>query len=846
MSRRTYCGQAFLLALAVLFLAGNARADDEPKVEEPKVADKEKKEPKSKQPKAGDLKKYDEVITAKAKTSKGVFTVHRIEDKVYFEIPTSAYGKLMLWTAEVAKAPPGVGWGGKAGGRSVLRWERRGNKVLLWQVAFEKRADGKAVQDAVESANLATILQSFPVETENKDKDAVIQVTSLFTTDTADLSIKRAIPGGGAIDDSRTYLEEIKTFPTNIETRVLVTFRGGGGVAAAPAGPPRKGGGGGGGGGGKSISIFAHYSLTLLPEKPMVGRYFDSRVGFFTQSFEDYASDKNWMVKRQYITRFRLEKKEPAEEVSEPVRPIVFYLSREVPEKWRSYMRQGVEDWKPAFEKAGFKNAIIAKDAPTKADDPDWDAEDARYSVIRWVADPTQNAMGPHVHDPRSGEIVSAHIIFWHDIQKLVQQWYFVQCGANDPRRHKLPLPDEVIGECMRYVTAHEVGHTLGLRHNHRASSAFTVAQLRDPKFTEQYGTVASIMAYGRFNYVAQPGDNVKSLLPKIGPYDMFAIEWGYKPIVGGKGIDPERTTLDQWAAKQMNEPWLRFGGEDGPATVDPTVKTENISTDALVATSLGLKNLDRVLEMLPSATTQLGEDFSLMKETYKTILTHRRNWFNAVALLVGGVMENRTLGGRGSESFTRVAKDRQREAVKFLSDNAFTTPRNLLQPALVNRFKYFGVADDIMGQQRALLESLLSGRRFKLLMDGEVLDPDGSYAALQFLTDVQDGIWSELKEKQPTVDVLRRHLQRAYLEHLKHELVPSDSVVKQIIIPLDEEPIFGASVQGTDFRAIARFALKDLGLQIAAALTNTQDANSRVHLLDCNREIELILKGKN
>ena len=254
------------------------------------------------------MKKYDEVITAKAKTSQGVFTVHRIEDKVYFEIPASAYGKLMLWSAEVAKAPPNVGWGGKAGGRNFLRWERRGSKILLWQVAFEKRAEGKAIQDAVESANLATIIFSFAIETENKDKEAVINATPLFTTDIGELSIKKAVPGSGTIDESRSYLEEIKNFPTNIETRVLLTFRGGagGGLAGADGPIPKKGGGGGGG---KSISVLAHYSLTLLPEKPMMGRYFDPRVGFFTQAFEDYASDKTWMVKRQYIARFRLEKR---------------------------------------------------------------------------------------------------------------------------------------------------------------------------------------------------------------------------------------------------------------------------------------------------------------------------------------------------------------------------------------------------------------------------------------------------------------------------------------------------------------------------------------------------------
>src|SRR5205807_5888577 len=284
-------------------------------------------------------------------------------------------------------------------------------------------------------------------------------------------------------------------------------------------------------------------------EKPMQARHFDPRVGYFVESFERYDDPKTWMIQRQLITRFRLEKKDPSAEASEPVKPIVFYLSREIPEKWRPYLKKGVEDWNPAFEKAGFKNAVVCKDAPTKAEDPNWDPEDARYSVIRWVAEPTQNAMGPHVHDPRSGEIISAHIIFWHDVVKLAQMWYFVQCSAVDDKARKLPLADELTGKLLRYICCHEVGHTLGLRHNHRASQAYSVSQLRDPAFTAKYGSVASIMSYGRFNYVAQPGDNVKNLIPVLGPYDNFAIEWGYKPITAAKTAADEKATLDEWAA---------------------------------------------------------------------------------------------------------------------------------------------------------------------------------------------------------------------------------------------------------------------------------------------------------
>jgi hypothetical protein len=790
---------------------------------------------------ASELKKYDDVITKDVKTLPGVFLVHRAGDKLYFELPKEALGRLMLWTIEVVKAPSGQGWGGKSLGSRVVRWERRGNKVFMWNVSFEKRADGKAVQRAVDSADSASIILAFNAEAEGKDRSVVINVTNMFAGNVPDFPVTRAVSGASGVDDARSYIDTVSAFPTNIEARALLTFRSGGGGGLPGLGIP--GGRGGAGGGGRSQTAVLHHSLVMLPERPMIGRHFDPRVGYFTRSFEDYGSRRGWMEKKQYIARFRLEKKDPTADVSEPVKPIVFYLSREVPEKWRPYLKKGVEDWRPAFEKAGFKNAIVCKEAPSEREAPDWNAEDARYSVIRWVADPTQNAMGPHVHDPRSGEIISAHIIFWHDIVKLVQLWYFVECGGADPRVTRLPLSDEIIGECLRYVSCHEVGHTLGLRHNHRASQAFTTAQLRDPKFADKHGTVASIMSYGRFNYVAQPEDKVGHFIPRVGAYDVFAIEWGYRPIKGVKAPEDERAALDEWAARQLKEPWLRFGGEDGPATVDPTVLTNNIGSDALEATALGLKNLDRVLDKLVPGTTTLGEDYTLLKEAYDSVLLHRRIWFSAVTKQVGGVVESRTLGGRGGEAFARVPAEQQQKAVRFLLDYAFTTPKKLLNPAVVNRIKYNGVADEIAGQQRSLLQGLLSGARFQRLMDAEVLDNGKSYTALQFLTDVQDGVWSELKPSQPQVGALRRALQRAYLEHIKSELSGKAESAPVVFPRRGVRLGGGGGGAGTDFRAVARYCLESLREQIESALTRARDPMTRVHLLDCKKEIQAILK---
>lgn len=763
---------------------------------------------------AADLKKYDSVITKEATTQPGVFAVHRVDDKVYFEIPKTAFGRLMLWQAEVAKGPGGESWGGAGLGNAVLKWERRDNKVYLWKVGFKKRSDGKAVQNAVEAASTDSIIAAYDVQCEGKDRSAVILVTSLFLRGLSDLSVSGAAGRAGSVDESRSYLAEVKAFPTNIEVRSMLTFSGRSGPGSSP--------------GGQSVTALVHQSLVMLPETPMAGRYFDPRVGYFTERFESYSGPKPWAETRAFITRFRLEKKDPKADVSEPVKPIVFYLSKEIPEKWRPFLKKGVEDWAPAFEKAGFKNAIVCKDAPSRIEDPKWDPEDARYSVIRWVAEPTKNAMGPNVHDPRSGEVISAHIIFWHDVVKLAETWYFVQCSAVDERARKLPLPDDLTGQLMRYICCHEVGHTLGLRHNHRASQAYSIAQLRDPAFTATHGSVASIMSYGRFNYVCQPEDKVKCLIPVLAPYDVFAIGWGYKPIPDAKTPDAEKATLDEWAARQIKEPFLRFGGEDGPTMVDPTVLTENIGSDPIEATALGLKNLDRVMDYLVAATTEKGEDFSLLEEMYKAVLTHRRNWFRAVAKQVGGVIEYRTLGGRGAEQFVRVPREKQQAAVKFLLEAAFTTPTKLLNPQVVNQFKYAGAATDIATQQQSLLRSLLSPNRLNLLFDAELMAPGKAYTVVELVNDLQDGLFSELKATAPKVDPLRRTLQRAYLETMKKQFDAG-----------------GAAGEVNELRAVARVALAKLGSQIGTTLPKVQDGITRAHLQDLYSEIREVLAGK-
>ena len=766
---------------------------------------------------------YDEVVTRDAKSDPGVFTVHRVNDQILFEIPRAEMGREMLLATEVAATPAGTGgYGGTAAGHKVVRWTRRGNTMLLRIVDYSSRAVGTgAIARAVESANVEAIAATFDVLAEGKDGSAVVDVTRFFTSDPAEFSVRNRL-GGGTADPARSYVERVKSFPTNVELTATLTFVGGtGGAAGGPGGPagpfPRVSAGG-------AQTAMVHYSLLNLPEKPMMPRLADSRVGYFTEDFSLYGDPQNRVVDESYVARYRLEKKDPNAALSEPVKPIVYYVGREVPEWLHPYMKKAVEDWNVAFEQAGFKNAIVCKDAPSIQEDPNWDPEDARYSVIRWAPTPTENAQGPHLSDPRTGEILSAHIIVWHNVMKLGQTWYFTQVGDLDPRAAKLPLPEPLLGRIMQYVVSHEVGHTLGLRHNHKASSSYTVADLRSKAFTDAYGDEASIMDYGRFDYVAQPGDGA-NLIPIIGPYDKFAIEWGYKPLPNVAKPEDEKAALDLVAARQATNPMLRFGGEDGPAAVDPTVQTEDLGSDPIAATRYGLLNLDRVAKMLVPATTRYGEDYDELGEMYQALWDQRNREMGHVAKLVGGVVETRYHAGRGGDTFVPVPAARQAAAVRFLVDNAFTTPKSLILPDILYRTEPSGVQALVLRSQRGLLASLMAPDRIARLQDAASIDPVGAYTVSRLVHDVQDGVWRELTTPAPIIDPYRRNLQRAYLEAIQSRLRTEDE-----------------SATPSDLRGVATGDLRELRATIGRALLKTKDEDTRTHLMDARVTIDRIL----
>jgi len=771
---------------------------------------------------------YEKVITKEFKTDEGLFKVHRNRDRVFYEIPKNELDKEFLWVSQIRRTTIGVGYGGQSLGNRVVRWELRDRRVLLKAVNYEITSDPKdPIAQAVRDANENAIIMAFNVEAFSKDGDPVIDASRLFTTDVPEFSA-RARLRARAMDSSRSFIDKAVSFPTNIEVDAIHTYTTptdtptGGGGAPTPPNPflgtgMRPGSG----------TVTVHYSMIKLPEKPMMPRLFDERVGYFSHGTTDFSRPEARAVRRTFVARWRLEKKDPNAALSEPVKPITFYVDPATPKKFVSFVKSGVESWQVAFEEAGFRNAIIAKEAPTREQDPDWAPEDARYSVIRWLPSTIENAMGPHISDPRTGEILEADIMMYHNVQQLSTDWYFTQASPNDPRAQKYPLPEDLVGKLIEYVVAHEVGHSLGFQHNMKASSLYPIDKVRDREWVKKMGHTPTLMDYSRFNYVAQPEDKIDpaNLIPGIGPYDKFAVRWGYKPIPGAKTPDDEKATLDEWARVQDDTPWLRFS-TNGSMGSDPGENTEAVGdADAVKATALGLKNLERVAGYMLKATEEKGEDWDQLQRVYSRVLGQWSLEMGHVTALVGSYDSQQVHGGQSGVRFRPVAKERQQAAVKFLLDNGLIVPKWALNPEILRRIEPDGAVTRIRTAQQRILTSMLAAMRMNRLVEQSALDAK-AYSPAEFLTEVRKGVFSEIYTAKPQIDTFRRNTQRVYLD-------------------LTGERINGRTPANDDARSLIRSELRILSADVTKAMATVTDRASRAHLEDVKDQIARILDPK-
>ena len=776
-------------------------------------------------------KTFEDIITKEAITDKGLFNIHKVKEKYYYEINDTLFGREMLMVTRIAKTASGLGFGGGKQNTQVLRWQKKDNKILLRVVSHNVVAsDSLPVNEAVLNSNFEPILYSFKIESKGIDSTStLIEVTKLFSEDVKPLGFPQSRRKGykiSSLNSKKSFIESIKSYPENIESRHVKTYNS--------SSPPSNSSTG-------TISLEINNSMILLPKVPMKRRYFDQRVGWFARSQVDYGLDVQESKSLKYLDRWRLEvRDEDLEkfkngELVTPKKQIVYYIDRATPVKWRKYLKQGIEDWQIAFEEAGFKNAIIAKDPPTKEEDPDWSPEDVRYSVVRYLASPIPNANGPHVSDPRSGEILESDINWYHNVMTLLRNWFFVQTAAINEDARGVSFDDEVMGRLIRFVSAHEVGHTIGLPHNMGSSSAYPVDSLRSATFTKKYGTAPSIMDYARFNYIAQPEDKGVALMPDIGVYDKHSVRWGYRPIPDAKTAKDEKKTLDKWIRDNENSLMHRFGS----AGIDPSSQTEDLGDDAVKASEYGILNLKRIIPNLNKWTSEDGKDYSDLQTMYGQVLSQFNRYMGHVSSNIGGVYQYYKTYDQEGPVYTHVKKSHQKKCMNFLNDQLFETPTWMIDNNILNKIEFAGITNRIRSTQSRTLNSILDFGKMARLIENEAINGKAAYTLIDMMSDLKEGIWKELYTHK-TIDVYRRNLQLAYLDRISYIMNEEQGSIPSWA----RGRVTSVKVSQSDIRTIAVGQLLELKKDIKKH-KNRSDKMTKMHLDMATAKINKILIGK-
>ncbi|TKB97194.1 zinc-dependent metalloprotease [Pedobacter cryotolerans] len=801
-------------------------------------------------------KLYSQIISNKAITQKGMITSHKIDDKYFFEIADSLLGRDILVVNRISKSGADVralqGYAGDEIGRTIIRFDKGPNdRIFLRNISFATYSTDStsSMYQSLKNSNIQPIISSFNIATNTPDnKGSVIDITTFLNGDNDILyfgssTVKSKLKLGAQQAD-RSYVLGIRSFPTNVEINSVKTY------SITPSGSSN------GLTSSNAATIELKSSLVLLPKTPMKPRYFDNRIGYFNVGYTDFDLNPQGIEEVQMIMRWRLEPK-PEDmvkykrgELVEPKKPIVYYIDPTTPKKWVPYLIAGINDWAKAFEKAGFKNAVIGKEAPTKAQDSTWSLDDARHSAIVYKPSEIPNANAPITTDPRSGEIIESHINWYHNVQKLLHDWYMIQTAAVDPRARKMQFSDELMGDLIRFVSSHEVGHTLGLLHNYGSSSTVPVENLRNKKWVEENGHTPSIMDYARFNYVAQPEDNIssKGLYPRIGDYDKWAIEWGYRYFPDNKNVDSDMKILDKMTLEAAKNRRLWFGTEANKD--DPNSQNEDLGDNAMIASDYGIKNLKVILSNLSEWTKVPGKGYENLAHMYDQVVAQYNRYLGHVIKNIGGVYENPKTVDQPGMVYERTPVSKQKQAIDFFSRQLFNTPKWLINQQILNNIDQSSI-EIIAKLQSSTLIRLLSSKTLSKLIDAEASEGPKAYKISDLFTDLNKAILSELKTNTP-IDIYRRNLQKAYIDRLVGIVKPAQTVAATIPSPTNtnsKNSPFSFPTELTnsqsDTMSETKNVLRELRISVKSAAANQSDPASKHHLMDLYERIEAALDSK-